>query len=453
MIGSMRLSDLCGPLEGALHQGDCTFASVSTDTRSLREGDLFVALTGPNFDGNRFVAGAAAAGAAGAIVSSRQEAALAQLEVADTRIALGRLGRLNRRRFEGPLITVTGSSGKTTVKEMIARILAGHGAVLATEGNLNNDIGVPLTLLRLGSAHTHAVIELGASAMGEIAYTVGLVEPDVALITNAAGAHLEGFGSQENIVRGKGEIYDGLAADGTGVVNADDPAAGTWLQRLGSRRVLTFSRADAGADFAALDIRSGPGGMHAFRLRTPAGETDIELAVPGAHNVSNALAAAAAAHAVGTDLPSIRDGLAAFDGVQGRLCHMTTTGGAVLIDDSYNANPASFRAAIDVLAAQAGRKVLVMGDMAELGPEAAAAHAATGEYARARGIDRLHATGTLSRAACDAFGGQGHWSENRNELVQALRALDEENTCFLVKGSRSAGMDAVVRALTGAEDS
>ncbi len=451
MIGSMHLSALCEPLAGTLLHGDCEFSVISTDTRRLQKGDLFVALTGPNFDGNGFVSQAAGSGAAGAIVSRQQEQEMPQLEVADTRIALGQLAHLNRKRFQGPVITVTGSSGKTTVKEMIARILTEQGVVLATEGNLNNDIGVPLTLLKIDDTHTHAVLELGASAVGEIAYTVALALPDVALITNAAGAHLEGFGSQENIVRAKGEIYGGLGESGTGVVNLDDPAAPYWQGLLAGKRVLTFSRTRDDAAFYVQSMQALAGGIHAFRMMTPEGACAVQLGVPGLHNISNALAAAAAAHAVGASLEMIRAGLEAFGGVRGRLCRLETAGGAVLIDDSYNANPASFRAAIDVLAAQDGAKILVMGDMAELGDEARSAHADIGAYARQQGLDHLVATGPLSAAACEGFGPTGHWYAERSALVHALREHDQPGACFLVKGSRSAGMDAVVEALTKGE--
>lgn len=451
MIATQQLAEIAPELGGTLHGGDCAFDSVSTDTRSLRRGDLFVALTGPSFDGNRFVSRAADGGAVGAIVSQLQDVALPQLEVTDTRTALGQLGHLNRRAFRGAVVAVTGSSGKTTVKEMIARIFAGSGAVLATEGNLNNEIGVPLTLLRLSARHTHAVIELGASAMGEIAYTVALTAPDVALITNAAGAHLEGFGSQENIVRGKGEIYDGLGPGGIGIVNLDDPAADTWIRRLGERRVLTFSREREDADCCAANLELQEAGACRFDLCTPAGTCAVSLAVPGAHNVSNALAAAAAAHAVDIGLEQIRSGLESFRPVRGRLCAMITPAGAQVIDDTYNANPASFRAAIDVLASRGSETVLVMGDMAELGPDAAAEHAGIGRYAAGQGIGHLHATGPLSREAVTAFGAGGTWHETREALVDALGGHDRSGVTLLVKGSRSAGMDAVVTALNARE--
>lgn len=452
MISALQLSAVAPRLEGTLYGGDCTFDSVSTDTRTIRKGDLFIALTGPSFDGNRFVAQAAAAGAVGAIVGKRQAVEVPQLEVRDTRAALGRLGHLNRAAFHGPVITVTGSSGKTTVKEMTAGILRASGAVLATEGNLNNEIGVPLTLLRISASHTHAVIELGASALGEIAYTVGLSEPDVALITNAAGAHLEGFGSQENIVKAKGEIYDGLGAEGTGIVNLDDPAADRWIERLAGRRILTFSRLREDADLFAGHIEDGAGRSLRFRMTTPSGTSEVSLAVPGLHNVSNALAAAAAAHAVGVGVDQIRDGLEAFRPVRGRLCPLVTGQGARVIDDAYNANPASFRAAIDVLAAFSGTTVLVMGDMAELGPDAESAHADTGRHARERGVNRLFATGPLSRAAVSAFGSGAAWYASRDELAEALQEYDRGDVTLLVKGSRSAGMDAVVAALNATEE-
>ncbi len=452
MIDAMSLAEIAPLLQGRLVGDDCEFTAVSTDTRSLREGDLFVALTGPNFDGNQYVGQAAARGASGAIVEQAQDLPLPQLEVGNARAALGAIGHLNRSRFHGPVIAVTGSSGKTTVKEMIARILAETGVVLATDGNLNNELGVPLTLLRLEKQHTHAVIELGASALGEIAYTVRLAAPDVALITNAAGAHLEGFGSLENIVEAKGEIYDGLEGDGVGIVNLDDPAAARWMLRLGTRSKLTFSLEDAKADFSVAEIAADATGAQQLRIRTPGGELALRLGVPGRHNVANALAATAAAWAVGTEAAAICAGLESFQSVRGRLFAMTLSSGAHLIDDTYNANPASFAAAIEVLAGAEGERVLVMGDMAELGPDAAQAHRDVGALARALGIEHLLAVGTLSQGAAEEFGENGRWCSSREELLDLVQKMDRAGVTLLVKGSRSARMDQVVNALGRQED-
>ncbi len=452
MMRAMRLSEIAGPLAGTLSGGDCEFSSVSTDTRKIVPGDLFVALSGPNFDGNRFVPEAAAKKACGAIVSAVQDAGVPQLEVADTRIALGELGALNRRQFKGPVIAVTGSSGKTTVKEMIASILQGSGAVLATEGNLNNEVGVPLTLLKIGAEHRYAVIELGASAVGEIALTVRMAGPDVALITNAAGAHIEGFGGLANVVRAKGEIYDGLGEDGTAIVNLDDPAAEQWLSRIRARTRITFSLERGEADIRAEQIGAGANGCAEFTLAGVPDPLPVRLGVPGRHNVANALAAAAACLATGLDARDIVGGLESFTGVRGRLQYLDGPGGSRIIDDAYNANPSSFRAAIEVLASAPGTRVLVMGDMAELGEDAEQMHADTGRAARDAGIDRLFTRGPLSAHAAAAFGSDAQCFDDVDQLVSELRPLLMPGVTVLVKGSRSARMEQVVAALTGGED-
>jgi UDP-N-acetylmuramoyl-tripeptide--D-alanyl-D-alanine ligase len=440
----------CG---GQLAGSDAAYTDVVSDSRALQPRQLFVALKGPNFNGNEFVAAALAAGAAGALVDSLQPLALPQIVVADTQAALERAALAWRAAFDGPLVGVAGSNGKTTAKEMTAAILARAGNCLATRGNLNNHIGVPLTLLRLTPEHRFAVVEMGANHAGEVAALVGIARPSVGMITNAGAEHLEGFGSLEGVARAEGEMVAGLAPVATAVINADDEFAQLW-RTLTPARVVTFG-VRARADFSAHEVRStsGAAGFRThFRLRAPQGNTPIELAVGGAHNVANALAAAAAASSAGATLEQIAAGLAEVRAVSGRLQFKQAKGGAWLIDDSYNANPSSVRAAIEVLASLAGRRWLVLGDMAELGAYALEAHADIGEFARAQGIERLYATGALMERAVESFGAGAQWFTDAAALTAALtRALTEAGpeVRILVKGSRFNRLERVVDALTG----
>lgn len=455
MIGSFSLAELMpvlGARLGAAEGADIRIARVSTDTRKIQPGDLFVALRGENFDAHDFVAQAQRQGAVAAVVERLLPLDIAQLIVADTRLALGAIAQYNRTFFAGPLIAVTGSSGKTTVKEMLATILAAAGPTLATKGNLNNDIGVPLTLFELEQQHRYAVIEMGASGPGEIDYVSGLARPDVAVLNNAFGAHLEGFGSLEGVVRAKGEIFNGLNAGGTAVVNADDPHADYWLRQLELRRVLRFGLERSDVDVTATGLFYQPSGCHGFELVLGQQRAPVHLQVLGRHNVANALAAAAAAFAAGLDLGVIVQGLERFEAVAGRMKPVPGAAGCRVIDDSYNANPASVKAAIDVLAGLPGERVLVLGDMAELGPDAAQQHAEVGVYAAAAGIDRFCATGPLCRHAIEAYcraGGVGGQSfDNRADLTSTLITLAHARMTLLIKGSRSAAMDQVVSGLT-----
>lgn len=425
--------------------GDRVFSGIDTDTRRIQPGALFAALKGPNFDGHDFLAAALERGAAAALVERRQDSLLPQLVVADTLSALGRLAAIWRRRFSLPLLALTGSNGKTTVKEMLASILRQRGAVLATAGNLNNHIGVPLMLARLGTEYDYAVIEMGANHPGEIAYLTDLARPDVALITNAGPAHLEGFGSIEGVSRAKGEIYTGLSVDGVAVINADDQYAGYWHGLNADRRIVDF-----GLDRPAA-VRGEVLGPGRFRLRIGGEVTDITLPLPGRHNVRNALAAAAAAHAVGAGLDAILAGLESMQPVTGRLLTLYGRHGCTLIDDSYNANPASLAAGLETLVAGGEANWLVLGDMAELGAGAEAAHAEAGELARRLGVERLFALGPLSKSACHAFGaGSGHFGtvEALTEALGAALAAADPPPRILVKGSRSMRMERVTRALT-----
>ena len=449
MLEALRLSELVAPLSAELIGHDVAFAAVSTDSRAINQGQLFIALSGPRFDGHAYLAEVAAKGAVAALVERHvADVALPQLVVADTRIALGQLGALNRAAFAGPLVAITGSSGKTSVKEMLASILRaayGADAVLATRGNLNNDLGAPLTLLELAPQHQAAVIELGASRLGEIAYTVSLARPDVSLITNAGTAHVGEFGGPEKIVEAKGEILDGLDAQGIAVLNQDDPAWPVWKQRSAGKRVLSFALQASQADFRPAGIGQDARGCPNFTLVGPNGSVPVQLNLLGYHNIANALAAAAAASALGVALEHIAAGLQQLQPVKGRGVAQMLSNGVRLIDDSYNANPASIRAATDVLAGFSGRTLLVLGDMGELGEWAEQSHVDVGCYAAGK-VDALLAVGPLMKHAVEAFGAGGRHFTDQQSLIEALQ-LEQGNTTILIKGSRSAAMDRIVAAL------
>lgn len=450
MLNALRLSELLVALDARLVGADALFSAVSTDSRKIEPGQLFIALSGPNFDGHDYLAAVAAKGAVAALVEREVAGVeLPQLVVADTRLALGQLGAINRQAYQGPLAAVTGSSGKTTVKEMLASILrAGFtGPVLATRGNLNNDLGAPLTLLELAPEHVGAVIELGANHVGEIAYTVSLTKPQVAIITNAGNAHVGEFGGPDKIIQAKGEILEGLSADGTAILNLDDKAFTTWQQRNGGRRMLSFAVSNSAADFYTRELTRDARGCLAFTLQSPAGNARIQLNLLGEHNVANALAAAAAAHALGVSLVGIKAGLENLQPVKGRAAAQLASNGARVIDDTYNANPISMCAAVDILAGFSGRTVLVLGDMGELGEWAEQGHRDVGAYAADK-IDALYAVGPLMAHAVAAFGPQGQHFADQASLIAAV--LHEPAGCsILIKGSRSAAMEHVVAALCG----
>jgi len=450
MIGSFSLHQIAEQLDARIVGPDAAFNSVSIDTRTLQSGDLFVALKGPAFNGHAFTDSARDKGASGLVVSEQVSTQLPALIVSDTREALGRIARLNRDQFKGKVLAITGSAGKTTVKEMAASILSQKGNVLATRGNFNNEIGVPLTLLRITADNDYAVLELGASSIGEIAYTAALVEPDVAIITNAAEAHIEGFGSLNNVVQAKGEIIDGLPEQGVAVINVDDLNAYKWLQRAGTRPVTTFSLSNKPeADFGADKIVINRSGACQFTLVTPQGEIDIVLQHLGKHNIANALAAAAGAMVLGASLMDIRAGLEQVQPVKGRMISQQGINGARVIDDTYNANPESLRAAVDVLALSQGYKILVLGDMAELGEEALRNHADSARYALDQGVNELYSVGILSANAARVFGDNGHAFSDKKTLIDALSSRLDQDATVLVKGSRSAQMEQVVEAITG----
>jgi len=435
-------------LEATLLGGDAEFHGVSTDSRSIESGMLFVALKGPNHDGHDHVAAAMSSGAAAVLVEHAVDIALPQLLVADTRLALGRLAAAWRQELATPLIAVTGSNGKTTVKEMCAAVCGRAGTTLATRGNLNNDIGVPLTLLRLTAEHRYGVIEMGANHPEEIAYLTGLTRPEVAIITNAGSAHLEGFGSIEGVAKAKGEIFQGLSDNGVAVINADDTYADLWRGLCSGHRTLTFGLARP-ADIGA----RGLGDAHGSELEvlTPVGSFHLELPLPGRHNIMNALAAVGAGIALGIDLEQIAAGLTGLTPVAGRLMTRSGVNGATVIDDSYNANPASLHAGLEVLMGCSGQRYLVLGDMGELGEASEALHRQAGSEAKAMGIDGLYATGEMSRHAYEAFGENGFYFEQQQQLIEALLPQLNDQVTLLVKGSRSSHMERVVEALCSGE--
>ena len=444
----MTLAAAASVLQGTLHGIDAEFSGVSTDTRTLKRGDLFVALVGPHFDGHGFVNEAAGKGAIGALVSRDLEAGVATVHVTDTRLSLGQLAAHWRRQFQIPVIAVTGSNGKTTVKNMIAAILGEAGPGLATQGNLNNDIGVPLTLLRLKPGDRHAVIEMGMNHPGEIDYLTKLARPTIALINNAAAAHLAGLGSVEAVARAKGEIYAGLAADGIAVVNADDAYADLWRELAAPHRVITFGL-DRPADISAeYQLDAGGSTIH---LKTPHGGISMRLSLLGRHNVMNALAAGSASLAAGASLADIQAGLEKLKSVSGRLEVKRGWNGARVLDDTYNANPGSLAAGVEVLKAASGERVLVLGDMGELGEAARDIHRRVGLLAKSLGIERLYAVGELTQDAVEAFGQGAQHFASHEALIESLRACLHADMTVLVKGSRLMKMERVVAGLIGAD--
>jgi UDP-N-acetylmuramoyl-tripeptide--D-alanyl-D-alanine ligase len=446
------LIDVAGVTGGRLTGPDAPFIGVSTDTRTLESGALFVALRGPNFDGGEFVAAAAARGAVGAIVSRSSAAPISQIVVADTLVALQKMAGGWRANFDLPVVAVAGSNGKTTTKEMIAAILGRTGACLSTRGNLNNHIGVPLTLMRLDATHRSAVIEMGANRIGDVAELVTFIKPAVAIVTNAGAEHLEGFGDLDGVAKGEGEAIACLGAAGTAVINADDAYAGYWRGVARKSKILTFgvkATADFTARGAAQAIEEAQFATR-FTLVTPAGEREILLRVGGAHNLTNAVAAAAAASAAGATLDDIAQGLESFRAVAGRLQLKAGLRHCWIIDDSYNANPSSVRAGLDVLRGVGGTTWLVLGDMAELGGHSVQSHEAIGEYARECGVKRLFAIGPESSRAAESFGAGAEWFPDAESLIRRLSAEVASGVTLLIKGSRVNRLERVVQALVAA---
>ncbi|WP_426369777.1 UDP-N-acetylmuramoyl-tripeptide--D-alanyl-D-alanine ligase [Pseudocolwellia sp. HL-MZ7] len=448
----LALSSIASAVDGQLVGADLSIDNITTDTRAINKGDLFLAFKGPNFDGHKFIEQAEKSGCSALIVDHQVDSQLAQIIVKDTHKALGQIAAFVKKTVAPKAVAITGSSGKTTVKEMTSAILSRVGNVLATKGNFNNDIGVPLTLLRLEHNHDYAVVELGANHIGEIAYTTELTQPDVAVINNIAAAHLEGFGSLCGVARAKGEIFEGLSENGVALYNQDCKFADKWQWRLENKTVRRFScvsESDCYSANVVLDDR----GCASFTLNTHIGNTFIELTVPGKHNVCNAVAAALIAIEFGVSLDDIRLGLAEMQPVQGRSNIHQITESIRLIDDTYNANVESIKAATDLLASYPGKRILILGDMGELGAEARSYHQEVGEYARDCKIEHLLTVGVLSQVTADAFNQSKETSchfSSKEALIEALHPLlknEEQQISILIKGSRSAHMEHVVKEI------
>lgn len=441
----MELSFVERVLEAKRLGDDTTVAGVSIDSREIRENELFIAIRGARFDGHDFVAEAAQNGATAALVEAPDdEVALTQIVVEDTQVALGQLAKAWRERFEVPIVAVTGSNGKTTVKEMIGAALRSGGSGLVSHGNFNNLIGLPLSLLRLRQSHGFGVVEFGMNQPGEIERLSSITKPDVAVVTNASSAHLERLLTVKSVAREKARIATHLKDEGTLVANADDPNVAVFLEAAKGRRAITFA-IESEADVTAT-VELQPMGSRA-QVSTPAGQVEIVLSVPGEHNVRNALAATAAALEVGVSLSEVKSALESIRSVPGRLVPCEHMAGGRLIDDTYNANPASLSAAIDVLSDLGGDRRLIFGDMLELGDKAEEFHRCAARQARSKGIGRLYTYGQLSRHAADEFGYGARHYDSLSDLAADLRNEIDSTTSLLVKGSRGMKMETVVALL------
>lgn len=442
----MHLSEAATAMAGTLFGLDAEFKSVGSDSRHVAKGELFFALKGEHFDGHLYVEDALKQGAAAVVVSDERYATENAILVKDTLLALGELAQAWRTKFSCPVIAVTGSNGKTTIKEMIVSILTTQtkdkSAVHATQGNLNNHIGLPMTVLGMKSHQKFAVLEMGMNHLEEIRYLTNIAKPTVAVIGNAGTAHIGELGSRDNIAKAKGEIFEGLAADGVAVINVDDAYADYWLGLNKGRQVLTY-----GLDNRAEVSLQVVGESRHMQLLTPIGKAEVKLNVLGQHNERNALAASAVALALSIPLNAVVEGLANFKGVKGRLARAQGINNSLVIDDTYNANPDSMRAAIDVLKEQAGTKLMVMGDMAELGAAAKSLHAEIGLYARESGINALYTLGELSAEAAKSFGEGAHACAELTQLIDQLTSKLDASSTVLVKGSRFMKMERVVDAI------
>lgn len=424
---------------------------INIDSRHIESGALFVALVGENFDGHDFVTHAIKAGALAVLVNHEVDNGLPQIIVSDTHQALGQIAAWMRTQSHAKIVAITGSSGKTSVKEMVAAILMQCGKTLYTQGNFNNDIGVPLTLFRLTEQDEFAVIELGANHMQEIAYTTKIVRPQSALINNIAEAHLDGFGSLAGVAQAKGEIFLGLAENGTAIINLDSYST-AWLNLLENKKIYTFSLSDTCADFYAMDVKQGQT-VTEFILHTPFAEIRIELPLIGLHNVTNAIAASALAMSVGANLNAIKQGLQTTKSVKGRLYPIQLNDNQLIFDDTYNANSGSMKAAIEVLSRQKGYRVLVVGDMAELGKDSEKCHKQIGKEAKMANLDCVVSVGTDS-ALISQFSGVGHHFSSKHAATKFLRNLlkEKQKIALLVKGSRSSKMEEIVDNLRDGQD-
>lgn len=442
-----NLSSVARVLGSTLPGDDDVFSGVSTDTRTLKPGELFLALVGPNFDGHEHLREASDKGAVAAVVSQElSNLSLTQIKVEDTRLALANLAKARRNAFGGQVIGLTGSNGKTTVKELIATILKHKGKVLATQGNFNNDIGLPLTLLNIQNDETFAVIEMGANHHGEIEFLSSIARPDVALITNAGAAHLEGFGDVKGVAKAKGEIFSGLAQGGVAIINADDEYSEYWQNAANDYQQIRFGIDADDAEIKANDVNIDANHT-VFDLQTPKDLISIRLSIGGRHNVLNVLAAVAVGYSQGVDIHEMKRALELFMPVKGRLDFRKSLREAIVIDDTYNANYDSTLAAINVLADQQGKKILILGDMLESGEAAVELHEDIGRIANEKNIDELLAFGELTQVAVKAFGANGHFYMEKQQLIDYAKKQLHENVSILVKGSRGMRMEEIVSQL------
>ncbi len=448
MIGPISSVELQARIAGDFPSAPCEFGGVSLDSRKVCAGDVFVALKGERTDGHAYVATALAAGAAVAIVEQFVDGVPRdrQIRVDSASAALAQLARINRERFSGKIVGITGSSGKTTAKTMLRTVLEHYAPTLATAGNQNNELGVPLTLLKLESAHQYAVIEMGARKMGDIAYLGSLVCPDVAILLNAGSAHIEIFGSRENIVKGKGEIYQSLPVDGVAILNLDQAGTAYWQALIGQRKVLSHSLCKPEADLVARNIVVSPEGSD-FELNYLGQVTQVSVSLPGKHNVENALAVIAAALALGVPLPNIVASLAQCTPEGGRLTPQLASNGLRVLDDTYNANPASMSAALDVLSLFSGEQVAVLGQMAELGDHAETAHRELAQKLAQSTVSRVYLIGPYAQMMAESIGERAQAFANKRDLITRLKDDLRGSEIVLLKGSRAAAMEEVVSAL------
>ena len=442
---NMTLAQIRDITGGKLIGNDALIHQVVTDSRQVASDTLFVALKGESFDGHDFLLQAQAKGAAGALVERHVECALPQVIVSSNVKAIADVARAHRRLFKGIVFAITGSCGKTSTKEMLAGILSEAGNVLATRGNQNNEIGVPLTLFNMEESQDYTIVEMGAAQKGDIAYLMDIAEPDITAITNVGSAHIGRFGNERTIADTKAEIYACLKASGKAVVNLDVTYSDEWMQMLVAHDVKTFS-INKTADVYASDIACDAE-VSRFELHHGGDSRFVTLAVPGKHNVANAVCAAAMALHAGINLDQVVAGLSKFVSVSSRLEKREGFWGGVLIDDCYNANPASVRAAIDVLSFYPGNKVLVLGDMAELGDVSFAAHAGIGKYAHSKGVHHLFTCGVMSEAATQAFGENAQHFSDKKVLIELLKAQLKAGDVVLVKGSRAAALEEVIQSI------
>ena len=445
----MLLSKAASAMSGRLLGSDAEFNGIGTDSRKVLQDELFFALKGEHFDGHQYAEKALKLGAVAVVVSDETCLARPAILVKDTLLALGELAKAWRSQFNVPVIGVTGSNGKTTIKEMITAILVEKTGspkeVHATVGNLNNHIGLPLTLLKMRTHHQYAVLEMGMNHLGEIDYLTRIAKPTVALVGNAGTAHIGELGSRDNIAKAKGEIFAGLSNEGVAVINMDDAYAGYWTSLNVGRKVLSFglkSKADVSAE-----VKMNGDGRQQIQLQTPVGEIEFFLDLLGEHNVRNALAASAVAIALNIPLKFIAQAFKKFGGVVGRLTRCAGFNDALVIDDTYNANPDSMKAAIDVLATQIGTKIMVMGDMAELGESESSLHAEIGTYAKQNGVEMLYTLGKNSQMAARAFGCNAQAFNSIEQLVNAVKKNMNDHSVVLIKGSRFMKMERVVNAI------